>query len=60
MEFHLSSSAFGPDLPTVAELKSEADDERLVRVIPGAGETIGPTKDYAGQNRDGEIGSPYR
>jgi hypothetical protein len=60
MEFHLSSSAFGPDLPTVAELKSEADDERLVKVIPGAGETIGPTKDYAGQNRDGEIGSPYR
>jgi hypothetical protein len=46
-------------LPTLAELKSEADDERLVRVIPVAGETIDPTKDYAVQNRDGEIGTPY-
>jgi hypothetical protein len=33
----LSSTAFGPDLPTLAEWKSEADDERMVRVIPMAG-----------------------
>ena len=49
---------YGPELPTSADIQREADQERLVRALPAAGKAIEPT-DYGGQNRDGEIGSPY-
>jgi hypothetical protein len=48
----------GPEQPTPADLKREADHERLVRLFPAVGEAIEPTKYDAGQNRDGEFGSP--
>jgi hypothetical protein len=35
---------FGPEPPTPADLKREADHERLVSVFPVAGETIAPTQ----------------
>jgi hypothetical protein len=43
---------FGPVPPTAADLKREADHERLVRAFPMAGKTIEPTNGSAGQNRD--------
>jgi hypothetical protein len=46
---------FGPEPPTPADLKRQADHERLVRAFPAAGETIDPTKCPAGQNRGGEL-----
>jgi hypothetical protein len=42
----------GPEPPTPADLKREADHERLVGAFPVAGKTIEPTNGYAGQNRD--------
>jgi hypothetical protein len=42
----------GPEPPTPADLKRDADYERLVRAFPVAGETIEPTKDHIGQNRE--------
>jgi hypothetical protein len=33
---------FGPEPPTPADLKREADHERLVRAFPAAGEAIEP------------------
>jgi hypothetical protein len=50
----------GPEPPKPADLEREADHERLVRAFPAAGEAIEPTKCRAGENQDGEIGSPYR
>jgi hypothetical protein len=49
---------FGPELPTPADLKREADHERLVRVFPVAGETVEPIKLMPGRNRDLGFGSP--
>jgi hypothetical protein len=40
-------------------LKREADHERLVSAFPAADEAIEPRKDHTGQNRNGELGSPY-
>jgi hypothetical protein len=42
---------FGPEPPTPADLKREADHKRLVRAFPVAGETIEPTKCHTRQNR---------
>jgi hypothetical protein len=39
---------YGPEPPTPADLKREADHEKLVRVFPVVGETIEPNKTYAG------------
>ena len=39
---------YGPEPPTPADLKCEADHEKLVRVFPVVGETIEPNKTYAG------------
>ena len=50
---------FGPEPSAPADLKREADHERLVRVFPVAGEAIEPTKCHAPQNRDCELGSHY-
>jgi hypothetical protein len=41
----------GPEPPTPADLKREADHERLVRTFPAANEAIQPTKHHAEQNR---------
>jgi hypothetical protein len=49
----------GPEPATPADLQRKTDHERLVRVFPVAGEAIVPTKYAAGQNRDGDLGSPY-
>jgi hypothetical protein len=43
---------FGPEPPTPADLKRQADHERLVRAVPAVGESIEPTKYHARQNRD--------
>jgi hypothetical protein len=51
---------YGPEPLTPADLQREADQERLVRAFPAAGEAIEPTECHAGLNRDGEIGSHYR
>jgi hypothetical protein len=45
---------FGPEPPTPADLKREADHERLLRAFPTVGEAIDPTKYRTGQNRDGD------
>jgi hypothetical protein len=51
---------FGPEPPTLADVQREADHEHLVRAFPAAaGEAIEPTKHHAGQNGDGDSGSPY-
>ena len=39
---------YGPEPPTPADLKREADHEKLVGVFPVVGETIEPNKTYAG------------
>jgi hypothetical protein len=44
---------YGPEPPTPADLKREADHERLVRAFPVAGEAIEPTRYHTGQNRGG-------
>jgi hypothetical protein len=49
---------YGPEPPTPADLKREADHERLVRVFPVVGETIEPVKSMPGRNRDLGLGSP--
>jgi hypothetical protein len=43
---------FGPEPPTPADLKREADHERLVRAFPLLGETVEPIKLMPGRNRD--------
>jgi hypothetical protein len=51
---------FGPEPPTPADLKREADHERLVRVFPVVGETIEPIKLMPGRNRDLGLDLHYR
>jgi hypothetical protein len=41
-----------------ADLKREADHEKLVRVFPVVGETIEPNKTYAGAKSRRRLGSP--
>jgi hypothetical protein len=55
----IHNRTYGPEPPTPVDLQREADHERLVRAFPVAGEAIVPTKYAAGQNRDGDLGSPY-
>jgi hypothetical protein len=50
----------GPEPPTPADLQREADNERFVRAFPVASEAMEPRQCHAGQNRDDEIGTPYR
>jgi hypothetical protein len=50
---------FGPEPPTPADLKREADHERLVRAFPVAGEAIEPMKSHQAKSRR-DLGSPYR
>jgi hypothetical protein len=49
---------FGPEPPTPADLKREADHERLVGAFPMAGEAIEPRKSHARHNLRRRIGSP--
>jgi hypothetical protein len=50
---------YGPEPPTPADEKREADHERLLMAFPAAAETIEPAKYHAGQNQEGKFGSPY-
>jgi hypothetical protein len=50
---------YGPEPPTPADLKRDADHERLVSAFPAVREPTEPTKRHAGVNRGGDLGSPY-
>jgi hypothetical protein len=50
---------YGPEPPTPADEKREADHERLLMAFPAAAEAIEPVKYHAGQNQGGRLGSPY-
>jgi hypothetical protein len=41
MRLSIRDRIYGPEPPTPADLKREADHERLIRAFPVAGETIG-------------------
>jgi hypothetical protein len=49
---------FGPEPPTPADLKREADHEQLVRAFPAAAEAI-ERNTRPGKIKDGRLGSPY-
>jgi hypothetical protein len=51
---------YGPEPPTAADLKREADNERLVRAFPGNNRGDRAAEMPGRGNRDAEIGSHYR
>jgi hypothetical protein len=51
-----TTEIYGPEPPTPADLKREADHEKLVGVFPVVGETIEPNKTYAGAKSRRRLG----